>query len=600
VHAMRRIGSAAGTVFWLVSFAFPIALDAQPLPRSMLVLDQSEVRGPFYHSIFSGLRSTVNARSGSPVTIYVESLDLSRFTGRDYEESLQAHFRQKYRDKPIGVLVAVGSATLDFVMRRRGELWPGVPVVFAMVDEPTVERLKLPPDVTGRIAKLRFEDMMIAARAVVPNLEAVAILGDPLRSQTVFRHFADEIPVSAANVEVIDLTGLPMKELRKRVAILPDRTAILYTAIYSDGEGTFYPPADAVALVAEVANRPIVVTVETNLGRGSIGGFVLTPSAIGEEAAQLALRILDGENASSIPVTTGDIVRPVFDGRQLRRWAVSEARLPPGSEIRFRDPTAWEQYRVHFLAVGAAIVLQAMLIFWLLYEQRQRRRSEVSAHMLSGRLIHAQEEERSRLARELHDDVTQRLASLAIDAGREERVLSGSARATVRTMREGLARLSEDVHALSYRLHPSILEDLGLIEALRAECERFSRRCPIRLEADARDLPERPPPDVALCLFRIAQEGLRNIARHAKASEAEVCLRRLDGGLQLAVRDNGAGFDPKQDRVRMSLGHASMRQRVFLLGGKVEVDSRPGHGTTIRAWVPLKEDRSEPATRAVG
>src|SRR6266850_2557702 len=100
MQAMRCIGSAAGIVFCLVVFfAFPIALDAQPLPRAMLVLDQSEVRGPFYHSIFSGLRSTVNARPGSPVTIYVESLDLSRFTGRDYEESLQAHFRLKYRDK---------------------------------------------------------------------------------------------------------------------------------------------------------------------------------------------------------------------------------------------------------------------------------------------------------------------------------------------------------------------------------------------------------------------------------------------------------------------------------------------------------------------
>jgi signal transduction histidine kinase len=599
---MRCIGSAAGIVVCLVVFfAFPIVLDAQPLPRAMLVLDQSEVRGPFYHSIFSGLRSTVNARSGSPVTIYVESLDLSRFTGRDYEESLQAHFRLKYRDKPIGVLVAVGSATLDYVLRRRAELWPGVPVVFAMVDEPTVEQLKPPPDVTGRIAKLRFEDMMITARAVVQNLKAVASLGDPLRSQTVFRHFADEIPASAADVEVIDLTGLPMKELRRRVAVLPDRTAILYTAIYSDGEGTFYPPVDALALVAEVANRPIVVSVETNLGRGSIGGFVLTPSAIGEEAAQIALRILDGESASSIPITTGNIVRPVFDWRQLRRWAVSEADLPPGSEIRYRDPTAWEQYRVHFLAVGAAIVLQGILILWLLYERHQRQRSEVAAHALSGRLISAQEEERSRLARELHDDVTQRLASLAIDAGREERVLSGSAGATVvRALREGLARLSEDVHALSYRLHPSILEDLGLVEALRAECDRFSRACPIRLEADARDLPERPPRDVALCLFRIAQEGLRNITRHAKASEAEVVLRRLNGGLQLAVRDNGAGFDPRQDRTRTSLGHASMRQRVFLLGGKVEIDSRPGHGTTIRAWVPLKEDRNEPAARAVG
>ena len=187
--------------------------------------------------------------------------------------------------------------------------------------------------------------------------------------------------------------------------------------------------------------------------------------------------------------------------------------------------------------------------------------------------------------------MTQRLALLAIDAGREERNLPGSvAGAGMRAMREGLVRLSEDVHALSYRLHPSILEDLGLIEALNSECERFSQTCSLRLEVNADEIPEKLPRDVALCLFRIAQEGLRNVARHAKASQAEVCLRRLDGGLQLVVRDDGAGFDPAQHRDRISLGLASMRQRVRLLGGKLEIDSNPGQGTTIRAWVPLKEE----------
>jgi signal transduction histidine kinase len=241
------------------------------------------------------------------------------------------------------------------------------------------------------------------------------------------------------------------------------------------------------------------------------------------------------------------------------------------------------------------------LITWLLYEHRHRVRSEAAAHELSGRLIAAHEEERSRLARELHDDVTQRLALLAIDAGREERNLPGPAGSgAMRTMREGLVRLSEDVHALSYRLHPSILEDLGLTEALRSECERFSQTCSTQLEANAAEIPERLPHDVALCLFRVAQEGLRNIARHAGASRAEVRLRRLDGGLQIVVSDNGAGFDPAQRRGRISLGHAGMRQRIKLLGGKIDIASRPGYGTTILAWVPLREDRSEPTTRAAG
>src|SRR5215510_13457491 len=569
---------------------------AQARPRSLLVLDQAEVRGPFYYEVFVGLRSAVYAGSRSPVTLYVESLDLSRFNGADYENSLEAHFRVKYRDRPLGAIVAIGSGTLDYVLRRPADLWPGVPVVFTMVDEPTVARLQPRPDVTGSIMQLRFEDMMIAARAVVPDLERVALVGDPLERQPVWRHFIDEIPIATANVEVIDLFGQPMRELRKRVAALPDRTAILYTGIYSDGEGTYFPPADAVGFLAEVANRPIVVTAETFL-RGAVGGFVLIPSALGQEAARLALRILDGESASTIPITKGNAVRPVFDWGQLQRWGVGEDRLPPGSEIRFRDPTLWQRYRVEIATAFAVVLLQAAMIGWLLYEHQQRHRSEAAAHELSGRLINAQEQERTRLARELHDDVTQRLALLAMDAGRAERHSANGGGTAMKTMREGLVRLSEDVHALSYRLHPALLEDLALgLQCFdEAEGERFSRTCATRVEMDADDVPEPLPPDVALCLFRIAQESLRNVARHARAGRAEVRLQRLNGGLQLAVRDDGIGFDPARHRNGTSLGHVSMRQRVLLLGGKVEIESRPGRGTLVRAWVPLKEARGEPS-----
>ena len=239
------------------------------------------------------------------------------------------------------------------------------------------------------------------------------------------------------------------------------------------------------------------------------------------------------------------------------------------------------------------------MITWLLYEHRQRRRSEGAAYELSGRLIHAQEEERGRLARELHDDVTQRLALLAIDIGREERnVPRSSGAGALTSIRERVVRLSEDVHSLSYRLHPSVLEDLGLLEALKSESDRFSRTCPLRLEVNAADIPESLPRDAALCLFRIAQEGLRNIARHAAANRAELSLRRLNGGLQLTISDDGVGFDPSRHHNRISLGHASMRQRAFQLGGNVNIDSSPGRGTTILAWVPLKDERTAVSAHA--
>src|SRR5205823_3240854 len=136
-------------------------LAAQPAPRSILVFDQSDTRGPFYSQIFSGLRSTVNANAGAGVTIYLEDLDLSRFNGGAYEESLRVQLEQKYRDRPVGVLVAVGYAALERVLPWRAERWPGIPVVFGMVDEPAIAALEPMLDVTGSIIKLRSEDAMI-------------------------------------------------------------------------------------------------------------------------------------------------------------------------------------------------------------------------------------------------------------------------------------------------------------------------------------------------------------------------------------------------------------------------------------------------------
>jgi signal transduction histidine kinase len=153
---------------------------------------------------------------------------------------------------------------------------------------------------------------------------------------------------------------------------------------------------------------------------------------------------------------------------------------------------------------------------------------------------------------------------------------------------------------LSYRLHPSILRDLGLRAALKSECEHVVDTTPLRLDLDVDEIPEQVPPDAALCLFRITQESLRNIARHASASRVSINLRRLNGGLQLTVKDNGQGFHPEGPRAKASLGLASMRQRVALLGGQLKIDSKPFQGTTISAWVPIKEAMAEQLARVAG
>jgi PAS domain S-box-containing protein len=206
---------------------------------------------------------------------------------------------------------------------------------------------------------------------------------------------------------------------------------------------------------------------------------------------------------------------------------------------------------------------------------------------LAGRLLTAHEDERRHLARELHDDLTQRLARLAIDAGRMES--AADAPEGIRLLREDLVHLSEDVHALSYRLHPSVLDDLGLVEALKAECDRVGRHGDLRVDLEASALPMALPKDASLCLFRVAQEALSNAARHGHASTINISLSPRGQGFQISVSDNGNGFDTERPRDRASLGLASMRERVRLLDGKLEIESIPGHGTRVVAWVPTLE-----------
>jgi ABC-type uncharacterized transport system substrate-binding protein len=348
----------------------------EPSPRSVLILEQSNPNLPSYVDFSSGFSASLNAGSGSGVDVYTESLDISRFGSAEYEEVLGRYLREKYRTKPIGVIVPVGALALEFVMRLRADLWSAVPVAFAAVDADSLASLSLPANVTGNVVNLTLHDAVNAANAMVPNLKRLAIAGDRSERQTLRRHFAQELPQVATTLEIIDLTGLPMTEIRQRVTALPPDSAILYLGIYVDGAGKSYTPRDALVPVVEVANRPIVVTNESHFGYGATGGVITSFGLVGKAAGQLAARILNGESASGIPVTSDSSTKPIFDWRQLQRFGISEAALPLGSEVRFREMTAFVRYRWQILSVAAVLGIQTGLIIGLFYERRRRRNAE--------------------------------------------------------------------------------------------------------------------------------------------------------------------------------------------------------------------------------
>lgn len=220
-----------------------------------------------------------------------------------------------------------------------------------------------------------------------------------------------------------------------------------------------------------------------------------------------------------------------------------------------------------------------------------RKETEAALRGLSGRLISGQEEERRRIARELHDGVSQSLALVAVELeslGRERL----SPEALSEQVAQVLVRLREAsswVHALSHQLHPAKLEHLGLVAALRGLCRDLRQHGLIVVFAN-RNVPRPLPPEVALCLYRTAQEALQNVVKHSGANRAEVEVIGERDALALRVTDGGKGFDLDAPEARQGLGLVSMRERVRLLGGALAVRSAAGQGTSLEARVPLHSD----------
>jgi len=228
----------------------------------------------------------------------------------------------------------------------------------------------------------------------------------------------------------------------------------------------------------------------------------------------------------------------------------------------------------------------------------ERKEAEHALARLSGRLIHAQEQERKRIAREIHDDYNQRLAVLANDIDElAENAVAFPVEASQRLHQlwNTISELGADLHSLSHRLHSSTLESLGLVAGTKAFCQEFEEQQHIQVDFAHEDVPHGIPGDLALCLFRVTQEGLRNIKRHSGAKRAEVRLERLNGKIHLSIVDRGKGFDPNQRSGREGIGIWSMEERLRALGGSLDIRSRPEEGTRIDAWLPLKGSRQNVA-----
>jgi len=253
-------------------------------------------------------------------------------------------------------------------------------------------------------------------------------------------------------------------------------------------------------------------------------------------------------------------------------------------ETKYTYPDIGERDLVvsYFPVEGTKGVDRIACIF---HDITDRKRAEESLSEMTRKLIESQEQERARLGRELHDDINQRLAMLAVELQRlKDNPLT--AEKTVQELRRQVAEISSDVQALSHDLHASKLEYLGVVAGMRSWCKELSERQ--RIEIDFRtDVAQALPLEIGISLFRVLQEALHNAVKHSGVKLVQVQLLEDTGGIQLIVSDSGTGFDVEAAMRGKGLGLTSMRERVRLINGTISIDSKPAHGTTLQVRVPL-------------
>jgi signal transduction histidine kinase len=580
--------------------------------RSILVLYQAYSGSVGFAQVEEEIRRAVDIDT---LVIYREFLDLNYFRDSAYRPILNVFLRDKYRNLPIEVIVAVGPEALQVVAGLRDNDQVKTPVVFAAVPEKSSQLSTLPAAVTGRTVNVSLANFVTAARALVPGLKHVALVGDPMETQTFREHAKLEIPKIAADLDVIDLTGLPMRVLKQRVASLPDDSAIIFTTINIDGDGVRYLPRAALNTITNAANRPVVVDVASYLGTGAAGGLVIKPPVLGREAGQLVRRILDGEDASRIAVAPSQASGPVFDWRALRRWKVSEAQLPPGSEILFREASIWERYRWQIVAVAAALVLQSTLIAALLLEDRARRAAQSQSFQLMSELagrdrVSAVGEMSATMAHELR----QPLAAIVAFGTAGLRWLSNKAPDLDET-KKALQHVVDEAHRagdviksvrgiFSHEAVPDALVDVdGLVRKVIELVETEIRKKRIRLVLDvtARSDVMVKGSEVQLqqVLLNVIMNAIEAMASTTNRERSlRVTLRAPNAGhVCIGVEDSGPGivqsnvdkiFEPffTTKRHGMGLGLSICRSIMEAHGGKLTVANGPSKGAIVQIAIP--------------
>jgi PAS domain S-box-containing protein len=346
--------------------------------KNVLILFPEESwAAPGYRAIYHAIKSVFDEDPKTRITLFGDSLDLYLFPDEAGQQSIAEFLRKKYANVKIDLLIPVATSGLNFLLRHRNSIFPGIPVVYCGEIANENKRLSHQNDITGTAVNVDLSGTIELARKLHPDLKRIAVVaGTGLVDGYLLSLFRNVFKEYEGKLELIDLAGLPLHEILRRASLLPDSTAILYLTLQRDGEGRIFSNSTTQKLVSQSANVPLYSFVDTALGYGTVGGRMFQMEALGTKTGEIALRVLSGESAALIePVVISDNPA-MFDWRELKRWGISEGNLPPGSIIKYREPTLWSEYKRQVIVGAVLFAVETVFIVALFVSLRNTRRTK--------------------------------------------------------------------------------------------------------------------------------------------------------------------------------------------------------------------------------
>jgi len=583
-------------------------------PRRVLLLHSF---GPLFEpwsAVAGRFREELTIRLPA-VDLYEASLEMARFAQPTAEAPLVEYIRALFAGRDLDLVVAVGAPAARFFQKYRPQFFPSTPLLITAADQRTFSQGALTSNDATVPSTLDLPKLVENILQVLPDTNNIAFVigASPLERfwvegmRQAFQPFAGRVSLEWFN-------DLSQDEMVKRAATLPPRSALFYASVRVDAAGIPNEQNRVLARLREGANAPIFSYLDSNFGQGIVGGPVLSTQELGRRGAEVAVRILNGERPGNIKSAPVGLGTPVYDWRELQRWNISEARLPPGSVVQFREPSAWERYRWQLSAFLVALLVQSAMITWLLIALHGRRKAKLESRQRSLEVIHLNRTaEVGALSASFAHEVSQPLVSVELNAERAEHLLRadppevGKLKEVVTNIRQANSLAMDVIRNLRNLLkRKSDIQECDLkavivdaAQLLSPEAER--RNIDLRVNGIERALLVRADPvhlqQVILNLVTNAMDAMTESAVDARKITIQTALPE-ESTVEVSVSDSGPGIPAhKLNQIfetfyttkeqGTGLGLSVARTIIETYDGKIWAENRVGGGAVFRLTLPL-------------